>query len=180
MHSSGYPTDLYSVEIAGISEALQNLTEAGATEPMVKINVFLSESGLVTVQDAVVHGEIKDTSITGTYSPLHLFYQPVEFAAGKLKSLFGAGSTSETETETGSETAAPKETAGEDGEPAGQIDPPEKKAPPKDTIPLSLTVKDTISLSMSMSEKRISRDRCVLCDLHALQMTEPGLADSSR
>ena len=69
-YDSGYPTDLYEVSIAGISEALANLTEAGATEPMVKINVFLSESGLVTVQDAVVHGEIKDTTLTGT-SPCH-------------------------------------------------------------------------------------------------------------
>ena len=63
---SGSPTDLYEAEITGVADAVGNLTEAGAIDPMVKINVFLSESGLVTVQDAVVHGEIKDTTLTGT------------------------------------------------------------------------------------------------------------------
>ena len=52
--TSGYPTDLVEVEITGIPEALKNLTEAGAVDPMVKINVHLSESGFVSVQDAVV------------------------------------------------------------------------------------------------------------------------------
>lgn len=70
---SGYPTDLYEADITGIAEALKNLTEAGAIDPQVKINVHLSESGFVTVTDAVVHGEIKDESLTGQEPFISLF-----------------------------------------------------------------------------------------------------------
>ena len=62
---SGYPTDLYEADITGIPEALKNLTDAGAVDPMLKINVHLSESGFVSVYDAVLHGELKDASLTG-------------------------------------------------------------------------------------------------------------------
>lgn len=55
------------VEISDIPEALKNLTEAGATDPVVKATLVLSESGFVTVQDAVAYGEIKDDSIAGKH-----------------------------------------------------------------------------------------------------------------
>lgn len=63
---SGYPTDVFEADITGVPEALQNLTEAGAQNPIVRVSVHLSESGLATVYDAVMHGEIKDESLTGT------------------------------------------------------------------------------------------------------------------
>lgn len=89
--------------------------------------------------------------------------------AGKLKSLFGAGSTSATETETAAEKEGTEpaksdgdESASSPAEAATQIDPPEKKTPPKDTIPLKVNVKSPISLSMNSGEKRTARDRFVL------------------
>ena len=54
-----------SADISGVAEALQNLTDLGATDPVVKATVALSESGFVSVQDAVVYGEIKDDSLAG-------------------------------------------------------------------------------------------------------------------
>ena len=62
---SGYPTDFLEAEIQGVSAAIQNLTEAGATDPVVKATVMLSESGFASVRDAVVTGEFKDESLTG-------------------------------------------------------------------------------------------------------------------
>ncbi len=49
----------------GVGEAIQNLTEAGATDPVIKATVMLSESGFASVRDAFVSGEFKDESITG-------------------------------------------------------------------------------------------------------------------
>ena len=77
---------------------------------------------------------------------------------GKLKSLFGAGSSSASETE----TAAGKETAGEESAKADpeRIDAPKRKTSPKDTIPLDVSLRGQASLSMNPSEKKIARDRC--------------------
>jgi len=57
--------NLLEAEIRGVSEALGNLTERGALDPVVKANVTLSESGFVSIQDAVAFGEIKDDSLAG-------------------------------------------------------------------------------------------------------------------
>ena len=62
---SGYPTDILEANILGVSEAIKNITEAGATEPVVKATVMLSESGFASIRDAVVTGEFKDESIAG-------------------------------------------------------------------------------------------------------------------
>ena len=56
---------MIQAEIAGVSEAVGNLTERGATDAVVKATVSLSESGFVSVQDAIAVGEIKDESIAG-------------------------------------------------------------------------------------------------------------------
>jgi hypoxia up-regulated 1 len=56
---------MLEAEITGVSEAFGNLTERGATEPVVKATVSLSESGFVSVQDVIAFGEIKDDTITG-------------------------------------------------------------------------------------------------------------------
>ena len=59
------PTELFETQIKGIPEAIANLTERGAVDPVVKVTVALSESGFAGVQDAVAYGEVKDTSFTG-------------------------------------------------------------------------------------------------------------------
>jgi len=56
---------MLEVEIGGVAEALANLTERGAVDPVVKATLTLSESGFVAVKDAVAFGEIKDESLTG-------------------------------------------------------------------------------------------------------------------
>ena len=74
---SGYPTDILEAELRGVSEALQNLTDLGAVDPVVKATVVLSESGFVSIQDAIAFGEIKDESLTGKlqfYSFYFIFY----------------------------------------------------------------------------------------------------------
>lgn len=59
---------MLEVELTGVSEALANLTERGAIDPVVKATVTLSESGFVSVSEAVAFGQIKDESITGMLS----------------------------------------------------------------------------------------------------------------
>lgn len=65
--SSGLPVDIVQADIQGVAEAIQNLTEAGATDPVVKATVVLSDSGFASVHDAFAYGEIKDDSIAGKH-----------------------------------------------------------------------------------------------------------------
>ena len=146
---SGYPTDILEAEISGIPEALANLTERGAVDPVVKATVVLSDSGFVSVQDAVAYGEIKDDSI-----------------AGKLKGFFGGSGSSTEETTPEQETLARSEapeTEGTDSEDSVAPTPtptPEKKASPKDnTITLEVKVNLASIPPMSVAEKRAARDR---------------------
>ena len=60
-----FPADISQAQIIGVSEALGNLTERGAIDPVVRVTVVLSDSGFAVVQDAVAFGEIKDDSIAG-------------------------------------------------------------------------------------------------------------------
>lgn len=64
----GFPVDILEAHINGIGEALANLTERGAIEPVVKATVALSESGFVSVKEAYAFAELKDDSLTGTNS----------------------------------------------------------------------------------------------------------------
>ncbi|KAG6864109.1 hypothetical protein C0991_012444 [Blastosporella zonata] len=89
----GYPQRMFESEIVGVSEALGNLTERGAIDPVVKATLMLSDSGFVSVSEAVAYGEIKDDSLTG-----------------KLKGLFGGGSSSSEEADPSSENVPPRET----------------------------------------------------------------------
>lgn len=148
MFGSGYPIDIIEAEISGIPEALANLTERGAIDPVVKATVLLSDSGFVSVQEAVAYGEIKDDSL-----------------AGRLKNLFGGGESSE-ETSSEQETLARSEpsetTASETSSTPSPTPTLEKKASPKDnTIPLEIKVNLSSVPPMSVAEKRAARDRYV-------------------
>jgi hypoxia up-regulated 1 len=68
----GFPAEILEAHISGVSEALANLTERGAIEPVVKATVALSDSGFVSVKDAHAFVEVKDDSLAGTYSSLPL------------------------------------------------------------------------------------------------------------
>lgn len=60
---------MFEVDINGVVEALQNLTDSGAVDPVVKATVSLSESGFIAVNQAIAYGEIKDDSLTGQSLP---------------------------------------------------------------------------------------------------------------
>ena len=77
------------------------------------------------------------------------------FASGKLKNLFGAGSSSSSESE-GSETT----TAG----PAAETTVTTKPAPVKDTIPLNLRTHYLTISPLSGPEKVVARQRLVALD----------------
>ncbi|TCD68568.1 lumenal Hsp70 protein [Steccherinum ochraceum] len=153
----GYPTDILEAEISGIPEALANLTERGAIDPVVKATVVLSDSGFVSVQDAVAFGEIKDETVTG-----------------KLKSFFGGSGSSAEETVSEQETLARSEAA-EETSTNSEADAQDKKPSPTPTPNKKPSVKDnTIALEvkvnlasippMSVAQKRASRDRLAAID----------------
>jgi hypoxia up-regulated 1 len=48
-----------------VAEAIANLTEQGALEPVIKATIALSESGFVSISDAIAVGEVKRDSIKG-------------------------------------------------------------------------------------------------------------------
>ncbi|CAL1698248.1 unnamed protein product [Somion occarium] len=144
----GYPSDILEAEIKGIPEALKNLTDLGAVDPVVKATVVLSESGFVSVQDPVAFGEIKDDSLSG-----------------KLKGLFGGSGSSSEETTADKETLARSESS---SVPSSSQEPsatPEKKPAKKDnTIPLELKINLASVPPMSVAEKRAARDRLIAID----------------
>jgi len=61
---------MMEVELTDVAEALANLTERGAVDPVVKATLMLSESGFVSVTEAVAFGEVKDDSLSGSLMSL--------------------------------------------------------------------------------------------------------------
>ena len=61
-----FPVDLLDARISGVAEALANITEAGGIDPVIKATILFSESGFMSVPEAVAYAELKDDSITGT------------------------------------------------------------------------------------------------------------------
>ncbi|KAL0952397.1 hypothetical protein HGRIS_006673 [Hohenbuehelia grisea] len=147
----GFPMQILEAQISGVTEALQNLTDLGAVDPVVKATLSLSESGFVAVTDAVAYGEIKDDSI-----------------AGKLKGLFGGSSSSAQETETGSaentpprdtETPSESQSASSSSASPEASKVPEKIVPKENTIPLNVSVVFTSIPPMTVEEKKAARAR---------------------
>lgn len=56
---------MIEVHINGVTDAMQNMTEMGVVDPVVKATISLSDSGFISVSDAFAYGEIKDESLTG-------------------------------------------------------------------------------------------------------------------
>lgn len=127
--------------MVGIAEAMLNLTERGAIDPVVKVTVALTDSGMASIQDAIVYGEIKDDSI-----------------AGKLKGLFGGGSSSSSSSETDTDTATATSTTGSD-----EATPTPAKPVPN-TIPISLNIRHLSLTPYTKEAKDLARKRLVAMD----------------
>ncbi|KAF9807206.1 hypothetical protein IEO21_08321 [Rhodonia placenta] len=139
---SAFPTEVLQADIIGVADALQNLTENGATDPVVKATVVLSESGFTSVHDAVAFGEIKDESFTG-----------------KLKGLFGGGASSSVEMpEDGDEG-----TVGEQVPLSGSSS-VASSVKKNETIALDVQVKFPTLSPMSLQGKRQARSRLLAVD----------------
>ncbi|KAJ7153570.1 Hsp70 protein-domain-containing protein [Mycena crocata] len=163
----GFPTRFLEVGITGVAEAIANLTELGASDPVIKATLTLSESGFVSVSNAVAFGEIKDDSI-----------------AGKLKGFFGAGSSS-SEAEVTPENAPPRESessssssasatpsGASNSTPEKEKDEKKKKVLPKDnTIPLNTSVVFPTLPPMTVDHKKNARSR-----LRAIDLDEAAVA----
>ncbi|KAH7927208.1 actin-like ATPase domain-containing protein [Leucogyrophana mollusca] len=135
----GFPKEILEVQISGVAEALGNLTERGAVDPVIKATVTLSESGFVSIKEAVAFGEIKDESLTG-----------------RLKNLFGGGSTGEQVPE-----SVPS-AEGSAAEPASTVKPPSKDAKDfkdRSTIPLTVSTSFAPVPPMTVAEKKAGREK---------------------
>ncbi|RDB23436.1 Hypoxia up-regulated protein 1 [Hypsizygus marmoreus] len=165
----GYPQRILESEITGIAEALGNLTERGAVDPVVKATLSLSDSGFISISEAVAYGEIKDDSI-----------------AGKLKGFFGGGSSSSEEATASSEQPAARETDSEaesssssaasasasssssspSASPSADAATEKKKALSKeDTIKLKVANTFPVIPPMSVDEKKKARGRLRAIDI---------------
>ena len=152
LFSRGFPTRILEVELEGVTEAIGNLTERGAVDPVVKATLMLSESGFVSVSEAVAFGEIKDESITGKF-PLSHSVHITENSVGKLKGFFGSGSSSPESEGTSAETVLQSDAPPETPEVV------EEKPPVPDTIPLKLSTYFTTIPPMTVEEKKKARNR---------------------
>jgi hypoxia up-regulated 1 len=74
--ASEIPVELLDARISGIAEALANITEAGGVDPVIKATILFSESGFVSVPEAVAYAEMKDDSLAGAYNAELLFWLP--------------------------------------------------------------------------------------------------------
>ncbi|KAG5337074.1 hypothetical protein C0989_010915 [Termitomyces sp. Mn162] len=152
----GYPQRMFESQIVGVSEALGNLTERGAVDPVVKATLMLSDSGFVSVSEAVAYGEIKDDSLTG-----------------KLKGLFGGGSSveqsetstenvppRETDTQTSSEsTSSTSSTSATPTPSANDSETKTEKISKEDTVKLKIVTTFPVIPPMTIDEKKEARSR---------------------
>ncbi|KAF8999790.1 Hsp70 protein-domain-containing protein [Cyathus striatus] len=148
----GFPTRMLEADIQGVTEAIGNLTERGAVDPVVKATLTLSDSGFISVTDAIAYGEIKDDSLTG-----------------KLKGFFGgSGSTSEEPTAESAENMPPRDTdtssasdassaSSASASPSASTAP--EKVPVENTIPLNISIRFTTIAPMTVGEKKAARSR---------------------
>ncbi|KAI0299025.1 Hsp70 protein-domain-containing protein [Multifurca ochricompacta] len=76
-----FPTELLDARISGIAEALANITEAGGVDPVIKVTILFSESGFVSVPEAIAtqrsrmipsRGRLKISSVTAQRLPLKM------------------------------------------------------------------------------------------------------------
>ena len=66
------PVDLLDVRISGVAEALANVTSSGGVDPVIKATILFSESGFVSVPEAIAYAELKDDSLAGMSArPFH-------------------------------------------------------------------------------------------------------------
>jgi len=166
---------MLEVEIGDVAEAIANMTERGAVDPVVKATLTLSESGFVSVSDAVVFGEIKDESISGMLPRIFFLSVSISYSipAGKIKGLFGGSSASgeatvesadnipPRETESSSSSSSSSSSASSSSSSASASATPgkdkKKSTPVENTIPLSINVQFTTIPPMSVDEKKASR-----------------------
>ncbi|TFY61102.1 hypothetical protein EVJ58_g4721 [Rhodofomes roseus] len=137
----GLPSELLVAKIGGVAEAIKNLTELGATDPVVKATLRYSDSGFASVADAVAYGEIKDDSLTG-----------------KLKGLFSGKSDEVVEGEAAEGDQAPFAAPS----PSASAAATEQKR--EDTIPLDVQVDFPSLQPLSVAAKRQSRARLSTID----------------
>ncbi|KAG6333862.1 hypothetical protein ID866_5225 [Astraeus odoratus] len=125
----GFPREMFEAQISGVAEALGNLTERGAVDPIIRATISLSESGFVSIKEAVAYGEVKG-SLTG-----------------KLKEFFGGGA----------EESEGVEGAEKGDQVVLSKDKKQKEGP--NTIPLDVTIVYSTLAPMSTPQKRAARDR---------------------
>lgn len=147
---SEFPQDILDIDISNVTAALTNLTSRGASEPVVKVTLVLSESGLVSIHDAVAYGEVKDDSITG-----------------KLKNLFGGGGSSSSSsesssTESGSSSSSSGSSSSSSAPAPGETQSADAKKEANSNVPLVWTVKPLSIVPLTSAEKAKSRQRFVL------------------
>ncbi|KAI6117497.1 heat shock protein 70 family [Pisolithus croceorrhizus] len=126
----GFPREILEAQISGVVEALGNLTERGAIDPVIKVTVALSQSGFVSVEEAIAYGEVKST------------------IAGKLKSFFGGGA---------GETEGTADAEKENEQVVFSKDKKEKSE--SGTIPLELATVYSTLAPMPVADKKAARDR---------------------
>ncbi|KAF8346262.1 Hsp70 protein-domain-containing protein [Amanita rubescens] len=136
--------DYKDAEIVGVAEAIANLTELGVVDPVVKTTVTLSESGFISVSDAIAYGEIKDDSLTG-----------------KPKGLFAASSSEDTTTESVANRPPRKSDSDSDAAPSPLAE-VQKILQKEQTIPLTINTYSISIQPMSVEEKKESRNRNAL------------------
>jgi hypoxia up-regulated 1 len=180
-------------KLTGVAKAIANLTERGAIDPVVKATLLLSESGFVSVSEAVVFGEIKDESLTGKfiYSLLCWLIQSV-CCTGKLKDFFGAAPSTAADGEAQSaENIPPRDTESSSSAPSSSASSTsssaeastsakaKKKITLEDqTIKLEITNEFTTIPPMTVEQKKEARSRFVSLHLLALLLIAHDLLDS--
>ncbi|GJJ09364.1 hypothetical protein Clacol_003586 [Clathrus columnatus] len=130
-----FPSHISQARLLNVSEAIANLTEQGAIDPVIKVTLALTESGFVIIQDAVAFGEVKEESI-----------------AAKLKGFFGGSSADSTTLDT-------SETPSVDPSSAAPTGKPNKRGNNEGTIQLEFDLTPLSIHPLTYAEKKLSHER---------------------
>ncbi|EJD41107.1 HSP70-domain-containing protein [Auricularia subglabra TFB-10046 SS5] len=156
-----FPSQIVEATFEGVGEAIGNLTEAEAIDPLVKITLALDENSFASVDAAVAYGEIKDNSLTGKLKSLFAGSSTAPATPDVATEETGATSSTSTssgDSETSSAAAEGTETASPVASPSPSVT-PEVKPKPKDTYPLRITLKHGSVPPLTSAEKAESKSR---------------------
>ncbi|KAG9295442.1 hypothetical protein G9A89_013471 [Geosiphon pyriformis] len=157
------PTDIASVQVIGLSEAIKQLQDVSVERPKVKVTLELSDSGTLSATDAIATIATEQTSFADKFKSF--FGVTPNTTEEAIKDIPIPEESVESQNPTSSTTSANNETAE-----SSETESPSSKKTKIETVKLSLVVSYLGIPPMSKDSKEKSFDRLRSMDQHDFEI----------